>query len=102
MPVVRERIRSIFGMEPETSVRPDEAVALGAALFAAQRQLERGGAVMMEPSARDYLEQLSVTDVAAHSLGVSAFEAAAGRQRPVMAPLLPRNTSLPFATERTF
>ncbi|MGH3185510.1 MAG: Hsp70 family protein, partial [Streptosporangiaceae bacterium] len=102
MPAVRGRIQDIFGMAPETSVRPDEAVALGAALFAAQRQLERGGAVMMEPSARDYLEQLSVTDVAAHSLGVSAFEDGAGRQRPVMAPLLPRNTPLPFATERTF
>jgi molecular chaperone DnaK len=102
MPAVQQRMQDIFGMAPETSIRPDEAVALGAALFAAQRQLERGGAVMMEPSARDYLEQLSVTDVAAHSLGVSAFEAAAGRQRPVMASLLPRNTSLPFAVERTF
>ena len=102
MPAVRARMRDIFGAAPETSVRPDEAVALGAALFAAQRQLERGGAVMLEPAARDYLEQLSVTDVAAHSLGISAFETAQGRQRPVMAPLLPRNTPLPFAAERTF
>ncbi len=101
MPVVRARLLDIFGTVPDTSVRPDEAVALGAALFAAQRQLERGGAVMIEAEARDYLEQLCVTDVAAHSLGVSAFEAAAG-QRPVMAPLLPRNTALPFAAERTF
>jgi len=101
MPVVRARMLDIFGTAPDTSVRPDEAVALGAALFAAQRQLERGGAVMIEAEARDYLEQLCVTDVAAHSLGVSAFEAAAG-QRPVMAPLLPRNTALPFAAERTF
>ena len=102
MPAVRARIRDIFGMAPDTSVRPDEAVALGAALFAAQRQLERGGAVVMETGARDYLEQLSVTDVAAHSLGVSAFETAQGDQRPVMAPLLPRNTALPFSTERAF
>ena len=102
MPAVRQRMQDIFGIPPETSVRPDEAVALGAALFAAQRQLERGGAVVMDPGARDYLEQLSVTDVAAHSLGVSAFEYAAGQQRPVMAPLLPRNTSLPFSAERTF
>ena len=102
MPAVRARITDIFGAPPDTSVRPDEAVALGAALFAAKRQLEYGGALMMEAPARDYLERLSVTDVAAHSLGVSAFEDAGGRQRPVMAPLLPRNTALPFAAERTF
>jgi len=102
MPAVRARMQDIFGSSPDTSVRPDEAVALGAALFAAQRQLERGGALVMEPAARDYLEQLSVTDVAAHSLGVSAFEADRGRQRPIMTPLLPRNTALPFAAERTF
>jgi len=99
---VRARMQDIFGSAPDTSVRPDEAVALGAALFAAQRQLERGGALVMEADARDYLERLSVTDVAAHSLGVSAFEAANGLQRPVMATLLPRNTALPFAAERTF
>jgi molecular chaperone DnaK len=102
MPAVRARMQDIFGASPDTSVRPDEAVALGAALFAAKRQLERGGALVMEAPARDYLERLSVTDVAAHSLGVSAFEAAAGRQRPIMTPLLPRNTALPFAAERTF
>jgi molecular chaperone DnaK len=102
MPAVRARMQDIFGTAPDTSVRPDEAVALGAALFAAQRQLERGGALVMEATARDYLERLSVTDVAAHSLGISAFEAANGPQRPVMATLLPRNTGLPFAAERTF
>jgi molecular chaperone DnaK len=102
MPAVRARMQDIFGTAPDTSIRPDEAVALGAALFAAQRQLERGGALVMEATARHYLERLSVTDVAAHSLGISAFEAANGPQRPVMATLLPRNTGLPFAAERTF
>jgi molecular chaperone DnaK len=102
MPAVRERMQDIFGVAPDTSVRPDEAVALGAALFAAQRQLERGGALTMEPGAREYLERLSVTDVAAHSLGISVFDSADGTGRPVMTALLPRNTALPFAAERTF
>ena len=53
MPAVRARMLDIFGAAPDTSVRPDEAVALGAALFAAQRQLERGGAGMIEAGARD-------------------------------------------------
>jgi len=102
IPAVRARIREIFGAEPDMSVRPDEAVALGAALYAARRQLERGGALVMEPAAREYLEELTVTDVAAHSLGVSVFEWAGGRQRPVMAALLPRNTGLPISVDRTF
>jgi molecular chaperone DnaK len=102
IPAVRARIREIFGVEPDMSVRPDEAVALGAALYAARRQLERGGALIMEPAAREYLEELTVTDVAAHSLGVSVFEWAGGRQRPVMAALLPRNTALPISVDRTF
>ena len=102
MPAVRARIRDVFGMEPDTSVRPDESVALGAALFAAPRPLERGGALVIEEAARDNREELSVTDVAAHSLGISAFESTGQRQRPVMTPLLPRNTALPFSSQRTF
>jgi molecular chaperone DnaK len=98
IPAVRERVRDIFGRLPDTSVRPDEAVALGAALFAAQRQLEQGSVLVMEPQARDYLENLTVTDVAAHSLGISAFDVS----RHVMVPLLPRNTRLPVDTRRTF
>lgn len=107
IPAVRQRVYDIFGRQPDTSVSPDEAVALGASLFAAQRQLELGGALVMDPRARDYLENLTVTDVAAHTLGISAFDtAAAGAGQPgdrqVMVPLLPRNTRLPFDTRRAF
>ncbi len=106
IPAVRDRIRQIFGKAPDTSVRPDEAVALGAALFAAQRQLESGTALTLEPRAREYLENLTVTDVAAHTLGISVFDTAAKPGSPagrhIMLPLLPRNTSLPFDIARTF
>jgi molecular chaperone DnaK len=106
IPAVRQLVRDIFGRAPDTSVRPDEAVALGAALFAAQRQLEQGRALVMEPQARDYLENLTVTDVAAHTLGISVFDAESGADgqagKPVMLPLLPRNTRLPFDTMRKF
>ena len=97
IPAVRERIADIFGAPPDTTVPPDEAVALGAALFAAQRQLQRGSQVTMDRSARDYLEQLTITDVAAHSVGVPVVGAAG----QVMEPLLPRNRPLPVAASRT-
>lgn len=103
MPAVRERLRDIFGTLPDTSVRPDEAVALGASLYAAQRQLEQGSALVMEPEARDYLEKVTVTDVAAHSIGVNAFVTApGGPPRQVMMPVLPRNTPLPIERSHSF
>ena len=94
-------MRDIFGRPPDTSVSPDEAVALGASLFAARRQLERGSALVMDDRALDYLEKLTVTDVAAHTLGISAFDADTGA-RQVMVPLLPRNSPLPYDTRRAF
>lgn len=107
IPAVRERIAGIFGTAPDTSVPPDEAVALGAALFAARQQISRGGAPELEASAREYLEKLTITDVAAHTVGVTVVDggqvdgvpAAPGRQ--VMQPLLPRNTTLPVEAKRT-
>jgi molecular chaperone DnaK len=102
MPAVRELVLKTFEKQPDTSVQPDEAVALGAALFAAQRQMEQGGALVMEDGAREYLERMTVNDVAAHSLGVSVFDSARSQGRPVMARLLPRNTALPVEAQRSF
>ena len=107
VPAVRERIAAIFGTAPDTSVPPDEAVALGAALFAARQQIEYGGAPELEASAREYLEKLTITDVAAHTVGVTVIDGgqadglptAPGRQ--VMQALLPRNTTLPVEAKRT-
>ncbi len=102
IPAVKERITDIFGTAPDTSVPPDEAVALGAALFGAQQQLSNGTELKMKASARDYLEKLTITDVAAHTLGVTVLDAAAGSSgRQVVQPLLPRNTSLPVEAKRT-
>ncbi len=103
IPAVRERIHNVFGRQPETSVRPDEAVALGAALFAALRQLEHGGALVVADATREYLERLTISDVAAQTLGVCVFDrqpTAAWRQ--VMAPIIARNTSLPYEVKRSF
>lgn len=100
MPMVQERIRSLFKVAPDTSVRPDEAVALGAALFAARCQMEEGYGLMIEPEAHAYIETMNVTDVSAHSLGISAFEGAGGRRK--MEVLLGRNSPLPDEKSQTF
>jgi molecular chaperone DnaK len=103
MPMIQDRIRHVFRAAPDTSVRPDEAVALGAALFAARLQIEEGSGLMIDPEAHEYIESMSVTDVSAHSLGVSVFEAAGegiGPRR--MQVLLARNTPLPCSQAQIF
>jgi molecular chaperone DnaK len=103
MPMVRQRVRDVFGQEPNTTVRPDEAVAAGAALYAARRQLELGQGLVVAPEARRYLEELRISDVCSHSLGVSAYDTSpeAGGQF-VLTPILKRNTPLPCEASQMF
>jgi molecular chaperone DnaK len=97
MPMVRSLVTRVFRKAPNTSVNPDEAVALGASLFGANRALNRGNDIDMPDNRRSYLTKLSVADVASHSLGVQAYD------RPphlggklYNAIILKRNVSLPF------
>ncbi|HYG68911.1 MAG TPA: Hsp70 family protein, partial [Anaeromyxobacteraceae bacterium] len=73
MPLVWRKIREAFGREPNKSVHPDEAVAIGAALLA--DSLER-------------IDSVVLIDALAMGIGVGL---PGGR----MAPVLPRNTRLP-------
>lgn len=103
VPVVRQRMAQLVGRPLDTRVRPDEAVAQGAALFAAQRRLEEGGALVLSDTARQYLEAFSVADVAAHSVGVLVYDRPrAEGGRPLNSIVLARNTALPFEGSRTF
>lgn len=102
MPMVQQRIRTLFAADPDTSVRPDEAVALGAAIEAARLQLEEGAGLVLDPEAREYLEAMTVTDVSAHSLGVSVFAGAEGSATKHMEVLLARNAPLPHESAKVF
>jgi molecular chaperone DnaK len=73
MPLVWRRIREEFGREPNKSVHPDEAVAIGAALLA---------------DSLGRVDSVVLIDVLAMGIGVGL---PGGR----MAPVLPRNTRLP-------
>jgi molecular chaperone DnaK len=73
MPLVARRITSELGKEPDRSVPPEEAVALGAALLA--ESLGREGPVVL---------------VEALAMGIGV-----GLPGGRMAPVLPRNTALP-------
>jgi molecular chaperone DnaK len=67
IPAVQRMVRDLIGKEPETGVHPDEVVAIGAAIYAAN---ERGVAVR-DTSGKE-LPPAVIRNVTAHSLGVQA------------------------------
>jgi molecular chaperone DnaK len=81
IPKVQEMVRDFFGREPNRTVNPDEAVAIGAAIQAG---------VM-----RGELAEVLLLDVTPLSLGI---ELAGG----VFKPLIARNSSIPCEASRKF
>lgn len=91
MPMVVDMLRKMTGIEPDRTVNPDEAVARGAALYAAYLLSKRG-----EPGMSVHFE---VTNVNSHSLGIEGIDPETMRKTNVI--LIPRNTRLPAKfTER--
>ncbi len=81
MPVVKEFIKQFFGKEPDMSVNPDEAVAIGAAIQAGVL----GGEV------KDVL----LLDVTPLSLGIETLGG-------VMTRIIERNTTIPTSKSQVF
>ncbi len=92
MPVVRRVITRMFGRFPQTSVHPDHAVALGAAVQAGL-------------SARDAaLDEIRMTDVCPFTLGVdhSIPDRRGGLRTGLFSPILERNTPVPASRVRHY
>ncbi|MBI4308440.1 MAG: molecular chaperone DnaK [Chloroflexi bacterium] len=81
MPAVQAKAAKVFGRDPNKSVNPDEAVALGAAVQAA----------VLKGEVRDIL----LLDVTPLTLGVETLGG-------VVTPLIPRNTTIPASKSETF
>lgn len=81
MPYVKERVRAFFQRPVNDSINPDEVVAMGAALQAAQLDGADMGHLLL--------------DVTPLSLGI---ETAGG----LMDVLIPRNSKIPFAVSRQY
>eukprot|EP00826_Nyctotherus_ovalis_P051278 TRINITY_DN639_c0_g2_i4.p2 TRINITY_DN639_c0_g2~~TRINITY_DN639_c0_g2_i4.p2 ORF type:complete len:330 (+),score=114.67 TRINITY_DN639_c0_g2_i4:1212-2201(+) len=82
VPKVQETVKKFFGKEPNKSVNPDEAVAIGAAVQGAVLTNSIEGGVLL-------------LDVTPLSLGIETFGA-------VFTRLIPRNTTIPTKKSQTF
>ena len=100
IPAVREMVRDFFGKEPNTTIHPDEAVALGASLFAV-KLLAADRSETMAPVVRERARGLpSVLDISPHSIGTTALD---GGNQEYNSIILPRGEKLPASiTERYF
>jgi molecular chaperone DnaK len=81
MPTVQQRVKTIFGREPDRNVNPDEAVALGAAI--------QGGVLKGE------VQDVLLLDVTPLTLGLETLGG-------VSTPLINRNTTIPTSKTETF
>lgn len=92
MPIVRRAITRMFGRFPDTTVHPDHAVALGAAVQAA---------LLSKDSA---LEEVRLTDVCPFTLGVDHAEAdgRGGYRTGIFSPIIDRNTAIPASRVQSY
>jgi molecular chaperone DnaK len=81
IPKIQQLVKDFFGREPNRSVNPDEVVAIGAAIQAA----------VLGGEMRDIL----LLDVTPLTLGIKV-------EGGIVAPLIPRNTTIPVQRSQTF
>lgn len=81
MPSVQQKVKDIFNKEPNKSVNPDEAVAVGAAI--------QGGIICGE------VKDVLLLDVVPLTLGIETLGG-------VMTPLIERNTTIPTQKKQVF
>lgn len=92
LPIIRKFVGKIFGRLPNTSVNPDEAVAIGAALQAAMKERN------------ECIKDIVLTDVCPFSLGteVSVRTINNKRESGYFCPIIERNTVIPVSRTETF
>lgn len=93
IPAVQRMVRDLLGAEPETGLNPDEAVAIGAAVYAAN---ERGVAV--RDATGKVRPPATLTNVTAHSLGIVVDDDGTPRNSR----LIDKNSPIPARGEDTY
>ena len=88
MPTVREFIRQITGITPDTSIDPDIAIAEGAAIFAAMKNKD--------------LKDVVLTDICPFTLGIAVNNNILRDGSMMMSSIIPRNSTLPSSVTKPY
>lgn len=92
-PIIRKFVSKLFGMIPDTSINPDEAIALGAAIQAAMKER------------KDAIREVILTDVCPFTLGTEVVRTLGENwvESGYFHPIIERNTTIPVSrTERFY
>ncbi|MCR5200820.1 MAG: Hsp70 family protein [Saccharofermentans sp.] len=88
MPTVREFIRQITGITPNTSIDPDIAIAEGAGIYAAMKNKD--------------LKDVILTDICPFTLGIAVNNDILNDGSQMMSSIIPRNTTLPSSITKPY
>jgi molecular chaperone DnaK len=91
MPMVSEMLRRVTGKEPDRTASPDEAVAQGAALYAA---------TLLNRDGHPELDRCRLQNINSHSLGVVGIDPKTKHRTNVI--IIPKNTAIPCRVSRVF
>ncbi|WP_316718760.1 Hsp70 family protein [Terrisporobacter petrolearius] len=92
LPIIRKFVGKIFSRLPNTSINPDEAVAMGAALQGAMRERNK------------FIKEVILTDVCPFSLGTEVIINSSNNRynETYFCPIIERNITIPVSRTETF
>jgi molecular chaperone DnaK len=100
MPMTGQMLGELTGKPPDSSLAVSEVVARGAAIHAGiVAAHSREDDHLLDPRAKELLEQVVEINVNAHSLGVEVRDSSDARVNDI---LIPKNTQLPCASSRIY
>ena len=96
LPIISSIIEKVFKKTPILIDNMDEAIALGAALYAAYKSDKSG----LSEFQRKSVESISVGECANHSFGTSVLNGETNQMYNDV--LIPKNSKIPFSVEKTY
>ena len=99
IPAIQESITRMFGKPPLKAVNPDEAVGLGAAIYAGKKAPREELSVAQQKA----MDQVQLKDVASHFFGTIIVEMGpTGMPEDRVSTVLKKNMPLPCSVTKTF
>ncbi|MBI1344708.1 Hsp70 family protein [bacterium] len=101
MPSVERMMKEICGRVPSRDLRPEEAVAQGAAIHAAILEARMNRDSVVGEAITKRLQAVQMSDVNSHSLGVKVSDPS-DRARKINHIMIPKNTPVPHSFSQRF